>query len=256
MMRFLVLTVAAFLAGGLLAPAPARPQEALPPAGVGEAGQALAERLRSSRPTEDSEYQGLLKIRAREADPRAVPLRCRIIVGESNWKALYETAPTNQLAPEKLVIVHWPDRPNEYWYARGSRTGSAPSEPVLLTSAQTAVPFAGSDFWLVDLGLDFLHWPSQRVLRTEMRKGRVCHVLESSHPLVTPSLYARVVSWLDKETGGPVLAEGYDGENKLIKEFSIRSFKNVDGRWQLQEMEIRSPRTGSRTRLEFKFKPE
>ena len=255
-MRISLLARAALFACCWLSPAPARPEETLALAGARESGLELAERLRSSRPPESSEFQGALKIRAREADPQAVPLRCRIILGPSNWKALYETAPTNQLAAEKLVVVHWPDRPNEYWYARGRGAGLPPGEPVLLTSTQTAVPFAGSDFWLVDLGLDFLHWPNQRVVRSEMRKGRVCQVLESINSLVAPPLYARVVSWLDKETGGPVLAEGYDRENKLVKEFSIRSFKNVNGRWQLQEMEIRSRKTGSRTALEFKFPPK
>lgn len=255
-MRLLVLALATLFAGALLSPAPARPQDTPSPTGVRESGRELAERIRSSRPAESSEYQGVLKTRERDSDPRAVPLRCRIILGQSNWKAIYETAPTNQLPAEKLIIVHWPDRPNEYWYARSSQAGRPPGEPVLLTPAQTAVSFAGSDFWLVDLGLDFLHWPSQRVVKTEMRKGRVCHVLESTHSLVAPPLYARVVSWLDKETGGPLLAEGYDRANKLVKEFSIRSFKRVDGHWQLQEMEIRSPKTGSRTAMEFKFPPK
>ena len=219
--------------------------------GLREAGEELAQKLRSSVPAENAEYKGVLRIRRRDADPETVPLVCRIRVGGSNWQAIYETSPTGQAAAEKLVIVHRPDRPNEYLYARGTRAGGPPGEPVPLARAQAAISLAGSDFWLLDLGLDFLHGPSQRVIKTEMRKGRVCQVLESVNTQLPPPAYARVVSWLDKETGGPLLVEAYDREDKLVKEFSIRSFKKVEGHWQLQEMEIRSSQTGSRTRIEF-----
>jgi hypothetical protein len=35
----------------------------------------------------------------------------------------------------------------------------------------TMIPFAGSDFWVADLGLEFLHWPKQLLLRREMRRS-------------------------------------------------------------------------------------
>jgi hypothetical protein len=40
----------------------------------------------------------------------------------------------------------------------------------------------------------------------------------------------------------------------LLKEFAPKSFKKVNGQWELQEMEIRNVQTGSRTRLEFDLK--
>ena len=86
-----------------------------------------------------------------------------------------------------------------------------------------------------------------------MRKGRWCRVLESTQPQPAAGGYLRVVSWLDKETGGPILAEAYDRNNKLMKEFSIRSFTEVEGQWQLQEMEIRTVTNRSRTRLKFDY---
>jgi hypothetical protein len=57
-------------------------------------------------------------------------------------------------------------------------------------------PFTGSDFWIADLGLDFLHWPKQRLLRKEMRHSKSCEVLESVNPQSVPGGYARVVSWI------------------------------------------------------------
>jgi len=67
-----------------------------------------------------------------------------------------------------------------------------------------------------------------------------------------------VLTWLDQESlddaGTPaiIFAEAWDASGKL-KEFSPKDLKKVDGQYQLEEMEIKNLRTGSRTRIEFKF---
>ena len=88
-----------------------------------------------------------------------------------------------------------------------------------------------------------------------MKRGRSCEVLESTNPNPSTNGYSRVVSWIDNETLGIVHAEAYDFKNKLLKEFDPKSFKKVNGQWELQEMEIRNDQTGSRTRLEFNSQP-
>jgi len=110
-----------------------------------------------------------------------------------------------------------------------------------------------SDFWLCDLGLEFFHWPGQKVLphTTTLKRGREYTLLESTNPNPTTNGYSRVVSWIDKETGGILEAEASDATGKLLKDFAPKSFKKVNGQWELQEMEIRNVQTGSRTRLEF-----
>ncbi|MFA6547195.1 MAG: outer membrane lipoprotein-sorting protein, partial [Limisphaerales bacterium] len=113
------------------------------------------------------------------------------------------------------------------------------------------VPFAGSDFWLVDLGLDFFHWPEQRLLKKEQRRGEACYVLESTTSKPAPGGYSRVVSWLDQQTLGIVVAEAYDTRGRLMKQFEPKSFKKVNGQWRLKEMEIRNEQTDSRTSLVF-----
>ena len=123
-------------------------------------------------------------------------------------------------------------------------------EPRALTGSETMIPFAGSDFWVADLGLEFFHWPEQRVLRKEMRRGQSCNVLESVNP-AGAGAYARVMSWIDIDTGGIIYAEAYDPRGKLLKEFEPKSVKKVRGEWQLQEMEMENRQTGSRTWIEF-----
>jgi len=87
-----------------------------------------------------------------------------------------------------------------------------------------------------------------------MRKGRGCHVLASS-PAAT-NLYSRVLSWIDEETSGLLMAEGYDAGGKVLKEFEVKAFKKVAGRWQVREMEIRNRQEKTGTRLQFDFEQQ
>jgi hypothetical protein len=206
-------------------------------------GQSLAAELRSLRPAQSGGFRGVLKTRDRQGRARQVPFMSQITTGEASWTIDYKTERTTNQAAERLRVVHHTNQPNQYFY------GLAPS---VLSSEQAAIPFAGSEFYLIDLGLDFFHWPQQRLVKKEMRKGRPCQVLSSEpSPGAATNGYARVLSWIDTETGGLLLAEAYRPGDQLLKEFEVRSFKKVAGQWELHEMEIRNVQTKSRTRLEF-----
>jgi len=211
-----------------------------------EAGRELAQKVLAMVPQENSRTSGFLRIRDRDGRTTEVPVTCEVRINGKTWQVSYEARTSGSSTPEKLTIIHADGQTNQYLY---TKSGAAESQK--LSGNRACIPFAGSDFWLADLGLEFLHWPNQRLLKTEMRKGRSCNVLQSVNPTPTPGGYARVVSWLDRESGGPVLAEGYDVNGKLLKEFSIRSVHKVSGQWQLEEMEIRSVIEKSRTRIEF-----
>ena len=211
-----------------------------------QAGLELARRVRSMAPRENTKAKGVLKIRDRERKTVEVPVSLQVLAGGQTWQVVYEAKRGSQ--SEKLIILESANRPNEYLY-----TKPGASDPVKLQGNQALIPFAGSDFFLADLGLGFIHWPVQRLLKTEMRKSVWCHKLESINPNPPPGGYAKVVSWLEKESGGPVLAEAYDVNGNKVKDFSINSLKKVEGQYQLKEMEISSPRNGSRTRLEFEL---
>ena len=115
-------------------------------------------------------------------------------------------------------------------------------------------PFANSDFWFVDLGLEFFHWPEQKVLKKDVHRSRGCTVLESTNPNPGTNGYSRVVSWIDNETLGIVEAYAYDAKGKLLKDFYPKDFKKVDGQWQVQTLVMENVQTGSRSRLEFDLK--
>jgi hypothetical protein len=234
----------AFLAAG-------GPFAATPPTDAGEEGRALAAELQDQRPTKNSQFDGALKIREASGKVTQVPVRLEVAIGGSEWRSVYEAFAADRSVTEKLAVVHADHEPNRYLLARPTGPAGPLSEPTVLTGAQAARAFAGSDFSLTDLGLEFFHWPEQRLIKHEMRKGRACKVLESVNPSPAAGAYARVWSWVDAETGGLVRAEAYDGHRQLLKEFAVNSLKKVNGRWELKRMEIRNEQTGSRTQLEL-----
>jgi hypothetical protein len=219
-----------------------------PPAGLlndAKAGEALAADLRNARPSTNAEFRGELKIRRKGGSTEVVPVVSRIRAGFASWESTYVAARSNRT--EILMVAHLPGQTNSYRYACLEGASLPSTDPP--ACSQIWQPFAGSDFFLADLGLEFFHWPGQVLIQNEMRKNRACHVLES-RPALT-NAYARVRSWIDVETGGLLMAEAYDEQDRRVKEFEVRSFKKSGDQWQLQEMEIRNLKSRSRTTLEF-----
>ena len=230
--------------------APQRPQAG--PATPEElaAGQALAEHLRSAMPEENSQFHGKLIIKS-EGAPREIPIVCKVTLNPTNWETDYETAATNQTGAERLVVFHSTNGPNQYLYARAASPSAALPKPASVPAADAAIPLAGSDYSLADLGLEFLHWPVQRQLKGDMVLGQPCYVLDSSNPQAREIV--RVKSYIDKESGGLLVAEAYDAQGHVVKKFSLHnsSFKKVNGRWQVEKMDIRNKKTGSHTELKY-----
>jgi hypothetical protein len=176
-------------------------------------------------------------------------MEVEVLLHTNSWSTVYRARfPDGRR--EVLTVVNPEEGMPHYILHRASGDGNItetrPSRP-----DEMFLSFAGTDFWFVDLGMAFLHWPDQRWVKRETRRTRACEVLESRNPLVTPGAYQRVVTWIDIETGGIVRAEAYDSRNELLKEFSPGSFARVGTRYELRDMEIRNVQTDSRTTLQF-----
>jgi hypothetical protein len=217
-------------------------------------GQALAATLRAGLPTEDSQTHGVLKVESPGVS-NEVPVVCEVKVLDGTWETIYQIGATTRSGAERLVVIHSTNGPNRYLYARAAGPAAPLPEARPLAPGELSTPLAGSDFSLGDLGLDFLHWPLQRRLHGEMRLGQPCYVLESGKPSGKPIV--RIKSYIDEESGGLLLAEAYDSEGRLVKEFSLHgsSFKKVNGQWRLEKMEIRDTHRHSRTTLKFDIHP-
>ena len=222
---------------------------ATPKASPEEEGQVLAAELRVRPPA----FNTSGTLRRRDVSGRWLrPVQVRLDVYEAGagWRSVYQVFDDTSAVVETLVIQHEPTGGNRYECVT-VQPGSGTAATRNLLGDEASVPFASSDFWLADLGLEFLCWPGQRILRTEMRKGRNCRVLESTPLNPRPGNYARVLSWVDIEKRGLLRAEAFGTDGGLLKEFSVGSFKKVEGAWQLKSMEIRDGSTDARTRIEF-----
>jgi Outer membrane lipoprotein-sorting protein len=216
----------------------------LSPAEAAKAGHALVAEMLSLKPDQKTTSTGFLKIQNGQGKQTIVPVTFEAITAPRDWKSIYETGQINQDARTRLTVIHAGASGNVY---RLSEHGKEKS----LTGNETMTAFAGSDFWVADLGLEFLRWPEQRLIRKELRRGQSCNVLESINPEPAAGAYSRVVSWIDIDTHGIINATAYDSKNKALKEFSARKFKKVNGEWHLEQMEIENRQTDSVTQIDF-----
>lgn len=214
-----------------------------------ERGQALARAIRGVRPAQATASKGTLRMRTPDGRRTAVPIEVRVELGSNTWSTVYQ-ANFPDGRRETLTVVKPDEAPPHFVLHRAGGDGNVteirPQRP-----DEMFAPFAGTDFWFVDLGMMFLNWPEQRWIGREIRRTRSCNMLESRNPLPAPGAYSRVVTWVDDDTQGIVRAEAYDAQNRLLKEFSPGSFARIGARYELREMEIRNDQTDSRTILEF-----
>ena len=229
------------------------PPAPLDPAEGERQARSLLARLLEQKPEQPATNSGFLKIRDANGGQREIRARFEIVPGSGNWLNVYEAMPRPNSPSIKLTIIHSDAKPNQY-LLDGDSPGDPTSKPHSLSPQQIMAPFAGSDFWIADLGLEFLHWPEQRILRKQMRKGLSCDVLQSVNPQPFEGAYSRVVSWIAINRPEDVVivhAEAFDSHDKLLKEFDPKKVEKINGVWQLEEMEIRNRQAGTRTRIDF-----
>jgi hypothetical protein len=206
--------------------------------------QALIKEILGAPPKTARELMGTMKIRTPDGPPREVPIKWLIRPFENQWQDIYLTPPPGPIPQETLIVVHRAGMTNHYDFKRAG-------QPVPEVATNAFIPFGTSDFWVGDFGLEFLHWPNPKHVKTEMRHSRPCYVIETINPHPEQGGYARVLSWIDTEYGGLIRADGYTKDGKLLKEFQIKEFKRIEGRWQLKSVIIRNDQTDTSTKLEF-----
>ena len=230
-----------------LRPPPLDPVEAV------QQARALVSEMLAQKPDQNTTNTGRVNIRDARGKEREIPVRFEITGTPTGWESVYEVLPrASSPGGTRLTVIHSGEQPNHYTLVEPAAAGGTNAAPEQLGQDQIMVPFAGSDFWIADLGLEFLHWPKQRLLRKEMRHSKFCYVLESVNPQPIPGGYTRVVSWLIFDPPhGIVHADAYDARGERIKQFDPKNIEKVEGEYQLEAMEIRSGKAGTRTVIEF-----
>ena len=226
-------------------------------------GQALAQKILKQQPLGNFTNAGVLVIR-NKTKRESYPVRVVGFPAMSGWGSFFEVVATNPPSDGGIcffAIIYGSDFKNHYvrqlpvqTISSGSDTNETPRANPNLSDKEIAGSFAGSDFWLCDLGLEFLRWPQQKYLKQEPRVLGPSLVLESTNPNPGTNGYSRVVSWFDRESLGLVEACAYDVNGKKLKNFYPKDIKKVNGQWQVQTLVMENLQTGSKSRLEFDLK--
>jgi len=220
-------------------------------------GRALTQKILAQLaqvPTENYTNFGVLTIRGKNGRVH-VPVEFEVVAGQP-WKSVYSTRITNGSAIGQdyfanFTVIHSPDQPNIYEAVNVNAPAGDTNAVLPLTNIQLMTPFARSDFWLVDLGLEFVHWPQQRVIKKEFYNNCACTVLECTNPNPSANNYSRVVCWIDNDSLGIVKAYAYDASGKELKKFSPKTLEKVNGQYQLKSMVMVNRQTDSTSVLEF-----
>ena len=187
--------------------------------GDGGRGANLAAYLRSQQPNRSMTNTATLVIRDSDARRQRIAVNIETVVNGANWIIRYRSISAGQ--PVTLSIGHAPDGVLTYECAAGGVTNSLPVNQVWGS-------FLGSDFWIADLGMEFLHWPQQRIIKQESSNGRLCDILESTNPS-TNGLYATVRSAVDVEHKAILSAEAFDAQRRRVKQFAIKGAIELRG---------------------------
>ena len=227
---------AAFLAA-LLLPSALQAKDPLPD------GSQLARSIRELVPEKNMEIRATMEVIVREGKRLNTDVVIQVEkLGQAEWQTTY-TIKRDEEISEYWRVSHGVGQRNRYEKKSGLPKG-----------VEIYYSLAGSSFFIADLGTDFLHWPTQVVLKTQRRKSRLCYVIESRNANPAKGEYHRVVSWVDKKTGGILLADIYTEDPKPVKRFAVKGLTKKDGQWQVDEMEMRDTKTGERSRLHFHLK--
>jgi hypothetical protein len=227
-------------------------------------GRALAQKILEQRPGKNYTNTGVLSIKAANGKLTKQAIKCEITCSPAGWQNVYEVLRTNGSpagerfpAREKYIIWHALNQTNSY--VREVYTGGIveiqEQQHIVgaiasLSGDELMSSIAGSDFWVADLGLEFFHWPRQKVLKKEFHRQCACTVLESSRPYVAKG-YSRVVCWIDEDSLGIVEAFAYDWDGKKLKNFYPKNLEKVDGQYQVESMVMENLQTHSTSRLDF-----
>lgn len=128
----------------------------------------------------------------------------------------------------------------EMEYLEGDPPQARPAPPA-------HAPIAKSEITWGDLGLDFLWWPGGQTLHTEMKKTRLCYVVDLPAPAGSPC--AKVRLWVDAQAWAVLQADWLDGDNRATRRLEAKSIRKVDGRWMVQDVEVRNLVTQRTTTL-------
>jgi len=117
-----------------------------------------------------------------------------------------------------------------------------------ISSANKSGPFVGSEFAFEDFTALELNKYDYTWLREEALDGVQNDVVERT-PRYENSGYSRQVSWVDQDVYQVRKVEFYDRRGDLLKTLVLTDYREYDGVWRAQRMEMVNHQTGKSTDL-------
>ena len=115
-----------------------------------------------------------------------------------------------------------------------------------ISSANKSGPFVGSEFAFEDFTALELNKYDYNFLREEQVDGIIMDVVERT-PRYENSGYTRQVSWVDQDVYQVRIVEFYDRRGDLLKTLTLKDYRDYDGVWRSQRMEMVNHQTGKST---------
>lgn len=213
-----------------------------------EKGQELASAILSQVPTANYQTQGMLTIRSPRGNRQKLKISSLVYASPSHtWTNIFQIADLKGTIKEEFLIVRNPQKKNVYYRTFGKV--DTQGRTLIQRIGDPFIPIGNSDFMMGDMGFQFLFWPSQEVIREQLRSGRKTYLLESKEP--DPKVYSKILTWVDKKTLGPMRAEAFDLTGKRIKIFSVGGIKEINGQKVVSRFDMENLQTGYFSRIEF-----
>ena len=143
---------------------------------------------------------------------------------------------------ERLSVSRSSDGIPRFEYATGTPSVSAPCPDLY-------GPIQGSDVSWMDLTLSFLWWRGGRLAGEEPIRGRACYVVDVPAPGVEAAPYRRARLWIDRELLMLLQAEAFDAQDRPVRRLWVKSFKKINDRWMIKDMEVQSYPAVHRTKV-------
>lgn len=206
-------------------------------------GSGLLEDVRGQLPREPVIIKGKLEVRKRKGVlTRALNVEMALNLGRTPAVAKYLVLDAFGKELEQMTVTRSPGSPSRFDYSAGS--------PLVATNLPDLFrPFHETDVSWMDLTLSFLWWPGGKTIRSETLRGQDCFVIEAPAPAGERGQFKKVLLWIDQKQHMVLQAEGYDDRGELVRRLFVKSFKKIDERWMIKDMDIQCFPSDHRTNL-------
>lgn len=212
-------------------------------------GKELSKLILSRVPIKNYQTKGLLTTRSRSGQRERKRISSTVYTSSSlTWTNVFQIADMDGRVRNEYLIVRNPDKPNQYY--RSSGKVDVKGQTLIEKINDPFVTIGGSGFMMGDMGFEFLFWPSQIVTRHTIKSGRKAYILESKQE--NPEVYSKILTWVDKKTLGPMKAEAYGLDGKLLKRFSVGGIREIQGQKVVSRFDMDDRITGHFSRIEFR----